>query len=121
MLSRVELKWSPQLAYIDSNLQSQVPPVAGVYFISALLDQKLKVVYVGKTNDLQHQLRNHRRFFEPNPFLKSILEQKECYFRVCEIPEPTERRNVEYTLFRYYHPMCNLIEPQGESVEVNLD
>ncbi len=118
---KVDLKWSEWLPYTENSLSSFCLESSGVYSISTAVDQKLKVIYVGKADKLGQRLRNHTRFFEPNSFLKNMIEQQECYFRYCEIPDLMDRQNVEYTLFQHYRPVCNIVVPKGEVVDVNLD
>ena len=121
MLVRVDLKWSELLPYDETSLSFHCSENSGVYSISASLNQELQVIYVGKADKIGQRLRNHKRFFEPNSFLKNMLEARECYFRFCEIPELTDRQNVEYTLYQRYRPVCNIVEPKGEMIEVNID
>jgi excinuclease UvrABC nuclease subunit len=118
---KVDLKWSEWLPYNEKSLSSFCRESPGVYSISAPMDEKLQVIYVGKADKLGQRLRNHTRFFEPNSVLKSMIEQQECYFRYCEIPDLMDRQNVEYTLFQHYSPACNLVVPKGEVVDVNID
>ncbi len=121
MLVRVGLNWSKLFPYNETSLMYQTVEKPGIYRIAALLDGKLRVVYVGKGENVGEKLRNHRRFFEPNSFLKGMLEEKECYFSYCEVQDPTDRQNVEYTLYQYYRPACNIIEPKGHSIDLNLE
>jgi excinuclease UvrABC nuclease subunit len=121
MFVKVDLKWSKLLPYHETSLSFQCTENSGVYTISASVDQKLQVVYVGKADKLGQRLRNHKRFFEPNSFLKNILEERECYFRYCEVLDVVDRQNVEYTLFQYYRPTCNIVEPRGQIIDVNID
>jgi len=121
VLVKVDLKWSKWLPYNETSLAFHCSENSGVYSIAASVDQKLQVVYVGKADKIAQKLRNHKRFFEPNSFLKNMLEQHECYFRYCEVSDSMDRQNVEYTLFQYYHPACNIIEPRGEIIDVNID
>jgi excinuclease UvrABC nuclease subunit len=120
VLVKVDLKWSELLQYNESSLSFRCSENSGVYSISASVDQKLQVVYVGKADNIGQRLRNHRRFFEPNSFLKNMLEERECYFRYCEVSDLMDRQNVEYTLFKYYHPICNIVEPKGKIIDVNI-
>ena len=121
MLVKLELKWSKWLSYNETNLSFHCSENPGVYSISASVDQELEVVYVGKADKIGQRLRNHKRFFEPNSFLKNMLEQRECYFRYCEVSDLIDRQNVEYTLFQHYRPACNIVEPRGEIIDVNVD
>ena len=121
MLVKADLIWSKLLVYNESNLSFHCTENPGVYSISALIDQKLRVVYVSRADNICQRLRNHKRFFEPNSFLKNILDEKECYFRYCEVQNPADRQNVEYTLFQYYHPSCNIVEPRGELIDINIE
>ena len=121
MFVKVDLKWSKLLPYDETSLSFHCTENSGVYSISATVDQKLQVVYVGKADKIGQRLRNHKRFFEPNSFLKNILEKRECYFRYCEVSDIMYRQNIEYTLFQYYRPTCNIVEPRGEIIDVNID
>jgi len=120
MLVKADLNWSQLLVYNETNLSVHCTDNPGVYSISALIDQKVRVVYVSRAENIGQRLRNHKRFFEPNSFLKNVLEEKECYFRYCEVQNPIDRQNVEYTLFKYYRPSCNIIEPRGELININI-
>ncbi len=121
MLVKVDLNWSKLLPYTETNLTYPALDKPGVYRIAALLDGKLRVVYVGKAKNVGEKLRNHRRFFEPNSFLKSMLEEKECFFCHCEVQDHVDRQNVEYTLFQHYHPACNIVEPKGQPIDINFE
>jgi excinuclease UvrABC nuclease subunit len=120
-LVKVDLKWSQLLPYNETSLSFHCTEKPGVYSVSAMVDQKLQVVFVGRANKIVQRLRNHKRFFEPNSFLKNVLEEKDCYFRYSEIQDPVDRQNVEYTLFQVYHPSCNIVEPKGELIDIALE
>jgi len=68
MLVKADLIWSKLLVYNESNLSFHCTENPGVYSISALIDQKLRVVYVSRADNICQRLRNHKRFFEPNSF-----------------------------------------------------
>jgi hypothetical protein len=79
---------------------------------------RLKVRYIGQTNDLQRALKEHLDFdSEQNECLRSRLEKYAARFAFAEISGQKGRDGAERALYYHYRPVCN----DEDSIPTGLD
>lgn len=94
--------------YTATNVKSYATKQGGNYIIRVKLkDGTLKVVYVGRTKNLQKRLLDHLSDSESNNCIKKHVTKYILYFRYCHVGTVTARSNTERSLYNKYSPECN--------------
>ena len=82
-------------------------PIPAVYTIR---DQDDKVIYVGRTNDIERRMYEH-----VNDEWHSIWRHGATHVRYAMVFDKEERKKVEKTLIEWYDPVCNR-RPKGHTL-----
>lgn len=115
------LTWSK---LIDLNLLTSlsIPNFSGVYRLSYLSsDGRIYVFYVGQAEDLKGRILQHIGTNETNMCIKRMLSNYRCYIRYARVNDSRVRDGAELYLYRHYSPSCNLVEPSGPQISINLE
>lgn len=103
---------APRIAHLPSvTLQQrrELPEVGGVYFV---VDEKLVVVYVGQTENLNGRWRSHHRAPQMSTGAYRIHWK--------QIDDPQERARIEQQCIDYLRPLWNRSEvPVSEQRRLN--
>lgn len=107
--------------YSSLVVQTVVPNHSGVYIILVKLQGgNWRYIYVGQAADLQQRLSSHLSDNESNDCLKNFVNNYVCGFYYAKVGTQQDRDNVEASLYRYCNPNCNINEPSGELIQINL-
>ena len=120
----MKLQWSKVYRLTSDNVDEYVPESPGVYRISVeLKNNKLKVVYVGQTKDLEDRLNQYVNSDTDNDCLLNHLEKHICYFRVAKVADDDDRDGAERALYDHFKPECNDEDkiPDVEPADINFD
>ena len=119
----IQLDWQGYHKYTAENVQNYAPTGAGVYKISfKQTDGKLKVRYVGQTNDIDRRLNEHLDIDnEQNECLVERLGKYNAEFSFAEVSTQSDRDGAEKALYEHYQPTCNDRDaiPNGPDLEIN--
>ena len=120
-MMKLTLEWSDTHAYTISNLDIFAPRSAGVYKLISLIVNRRQVFFVGQAENLNKALAGHLSDMEPNTCVRSNLWYYTCFFQFAPLESPSDRDCAERTLYEHYKPPCNMVPPQGEPCEMNVD
>jgi len=123
LIRALGLMWEGYYGYTDKNVDKYAPARSGVYKIGIVQEGgRLKVRYIGQTNDLQRALKEHLDFdSEQKECLRSRLEKYAARFAFAEISGQKGRDGAERALYYHYRPVCNDEDsiPTGPDVVIN--
>ncbi len=108
----VKLNWTT----IQARDLSLIPHRSGIYLLSVICpDKKLRVVYVGKSNDLSRRMRDHWSSNESNRDLRTAIAEYGSYFSI-SYAEANESQldGIESYLYDRFKPQLNEQEPQAQ-------
>lgn len=115
------LTWS-RLSLITQAAPLLTPNLAGVYRLSyRSSDGNIYVFYVGQANDLRARINQHLSSNETNLCIRKMLTSYTCYVRYARIDRPSVRDGAELFLYHYFSPSCNLTEPTGPKISINIE
>mgnify|MGYP001597393465 CR=1 FL=1 len=119
----IQLDWQGYHKYTAENVQNYAPTGAGVYKIAfKQTDGKLKVRYVGQTNDIDRRLNEHLDIDnEQHECLVERLGKYNAEFSFAEVSTQSDRDGAEKALYEHYQPTCNDRDaiPNGPDLEIN--
>lgn len=121
---KLHLDWKGYYLYNSSNLDKYVPEEAGVYKLSVKLKNgKLRVFYVGQTDDLYRRLNEHLEDNEENECIKDNVQNYKCKFKFALVSSKKNRDGAERALYFHYEPECNDAGaiPSEPDIEINYD
>lgn len=119
----MQINWSDfHSTYTEEEVKRFVPVDAGVYLLCVKLkdSNNWKCFYVGRAINLEERLLEHLSFDEENECIKKKVFHKVCGFEYAIVSEQNNREGIEKFLYDHYGPECNLIDPGGRPMEVNL-
>lgn len=100
-------EWTRRYEYTETNVETYVPSLGGVYRLIYHSGDKYYVFYVGESNDLNRRLLQHLSSSEPDPCIRKHLRNYTCYFRYTKVSTQKEREGIEDQQIREYTPTCN--------------
>jgi excinuclease UvrABC nuclease subunit len=122
---RLNLVWSGYYEYTRDNVQKYAPTSAGVYKIATeQTDGKLKVCYVGQTENIDQRLKEHLDLNnEQNECLSGTLKKYVVWFSYAEVDSANDRDGAERALYYHYNnnSLCNDSDgiPNGPIIDIN--
>ena len=93
--------------YTADNVKTYAPNSGGVYVLSHLKQEQPVVFYVGQADDLEKKLMRHLSPVEPDPCVRTYIENYASFFSFIEIDSPAERVEVEQEQIQRLAPRCN--------------
>ena len=106
--------------YNEAEVKKHVPAKAGVYTIWVNYKSgKWACFYVGKADNIQSRLLDHRGDNEPNPCIKENVKYK-CGFSWIEITTESERSGAEKYLYDTLKPECDKTDPGGTPLKIPM-
>jgi excinuclease UvrABC nuclease subunit len=105
----LSLTWKGYYKYTIENVEQYAPDKPGVYKIAILQKGgRLKVRYVGQTDNLKRRLKEHLDFDrEENECLRERLKKYSASFAFAAVARQGDRDGAERALYLHYEPVCN--------------
>jgi excinuclease UvrABC nuclease subunit len=117
----MEVQWSSFQRLTEENVNKYVPKSAGVYLLWVQLkSEKWRCDYVGQADDLERRLLEHMSDSEENDCIKEHVKEHILNYMYATVPRQSDRDGVEKFLYDHYGPKCNVVDPGGDPIEVNL-
>lgn len=107
--------------YKSNQVKQNVPKSAGVYLLWVKLKNgNWKCFYAGRAKNLRSRLLEHLGDNEANECLKTKVSKYICGFEYSEVGREDNRAGIEKFLYDTYQPECNINDPGGNPIQVNL-
>ncbi len=118
----MQISWSTfHSSYFESEVRKYVPRVAGVYLLWVKLKNgNWRCVYAGQAKDLEARLLAHFGDDEENECIKTQVSKYICGFEYAEVSLQRDRDGTEKFLYDHHKPECNVVDPGGSPISVNL-
>jgi len=117
----MDIKWSAFHRLTEENVREYVPTTAGVYLLWVKLkSEKWRCYYAGQSDNLQRRLLEHFSAIEDNPCIKDKVANYISGFEYAKVGRQSDRDGIEKFLYNHYSPECNVEEPGGTPIPVNL-
>jgi excinuclease UvrABC nuclease subunit len=117
----MELQWSTRYDHAKESVQTYVPTSAGVYILLVKkVSGKWKRYYVGQAKNLEQRLLDHLSDSEENECIRRKTKDKIVGFRFAKVSRQNDRDGIEKFLYDEIDPKCNMEDPGGEPIPVNL-
>jgi excinuclease UvrABC nuclease subunit len=118
----MEISWSNfHGTYTESEVKTYVPTDAGVYLLWVKLkNDKWRCFYAGQANNLETRLLEHLGDSEENECIKTNVSKYICGFEYATVSLQKDRDGIEKFLYDHYGPECNVNDPGGTPISVNL-
>lgn len=99
-----------------------LPELSGVYRLSyKSSDGNIYVFYVGQAENIKERIGEHFSQTENNLCVREKLTKYTCYVRYARVDNSNVKNGAEKYLYRHYSPSCNLAEPEGSDIIINID
>lgn len=103
--------WTLNIRYTAANVRDKVSLQGGNYTIRVKRGDILRIVYVGRAQNLQERLFAHLSPSEPNQYIRNHMENHIPYFQYLLVGTASERRQIEISLYNEHSPECNREPP----------
>lgn len=116
------VKWYAFDNYDIKTVDDNTPKVSGVYILWVKQTTgEWNCFYVGQAVDLNDRLSQHLYTSEKNECIKNKVSTKICGFSYATVSLQSDRNGIEKFLYDHYNqPECNIVDPCGTPIEVNL-
>ncbi len=117
----MQVEWSTFRLLTEENVNAYVPRDAGLYLLWVKLkNDKWRCYYVGQADDLERRLLQHLSPDEENKCIKDNAQNYISGYEYARITRQGDRDGVEKFLYDHCKPECNVVNPSGTPIPVNL-
>ena len=117
----MNVTWNGRFDLSESDILRLVLKKPGIYILWVRLqDKSWKAFYVGQADNLEKRLLAHVSDSEPNQCIRGHVKAHICSMHFAVVDHQQDRDGVEKYLFDSYSPECNMKDPGGRPVPVNL-
>ena len=116
-----ELKWSDFFTpFTKETVDNNVPTNSGVYLLLVKYKSgKWECFYVGRAENLHDRLIDHLSTDHDNECIKENVKYTSGFYYAA-VSTQADREGIEKALYDYYETECNINDPGGNPIHVNV-